>query len=143
MKTIWFKPHSLADIEKLRPNTLIELLDITFTDIGPDFIVGRMPVNARVYQPFGVLHGGASVVLAETLGSMAAALVLDETKYMCVGQEINANHLRGLSSGYLTGTARPFHIGATSHVWGIEMRSDDGKLVCVSRLTVAIRERKT
>ena len=142
MKTIWFKPRSLADIEKLRPNTLVELLDITFTEIGPDFLVGRMPVNARVYQPFGVLHGGASVVLAETIGSVAAQLAIDETKSYCVGQEINANHLRSLSSGFLTGTARPFHIGSTSQVWSIEMRGDDGKLVCISRLTVAVRDRK-
>ncbi len=142
MKSIWFKPHSLSDVEKLRPHTLVEVLDITFAEIGPDYVVGRMPVNARVFQPYGVLHGGASVVLAETLGSVAAAMVLDETKQYCVGQEINANHLRSLTSGFLTGTARPFHIGATSHVWGIEMRGDDGKLVCVSRLTVAIRDRR-
>ena len=142
MKPIWFKPVRPSDLERFVPNTMMEHLNIAITEIGPDFVKGRMPVDWRVHQIHGNLHGGASVALAETLGSLAAVLVLDSDKQFCVGQEINANHLRAISSGFLTGIARPFHIGATSHVWGIEMCGDDGKLVCVSRLTMAIRDRK-
>jgi 1,4-dihydroxy-2-naphthoyl-CoA hydrolase len=141
MKPIWFKPYTLADLDKLRPKTLIAHLDITFTEIGPDFIAGRMPVNEHVHQIAGVLHGGASVVLAETLGSLGAGLAIDNEKQFCVGQEINANHLRSIASGDVIGIARPFHIGATSHVWGIEIRDERDKLVCVSRLTVAVRDK--
>jgi 1,4-dihydroxy-2-naphthoyl-CoA hydrolase len=101
-----------------------------------------MPVNPHTHQPTGILHGGASVALAETVGSVAANLCVDIEKYVCVGQEINANHLRPVSSGLVIGTARPFHIGGRSHVWGIEIRDQQNKLVCVSRLTMAVVERK-
>ena len=101
-----------------------------------------MPVNERTHQPFGLLHGGASVALAETVGSVASMLCVDPERYMCVGQEINANHLRGMSSGTVTATARPFHLGARSHVWHIEIRDESERLVCVSRLTMAIVERR-
>jgi len=100
-----------------------------------------MPVNRQVHQPTGVLHGGASVALAETVGSVAANLCVDMTTHMCLGQEINANHLRGVSSGLVTATARPFHIGTRSQVWHIEIRDEQDRLVCVSRLTMAVVQR--
>jgi 1,4-dihydroxy-2-naphthoyl-CoA hydrolase len=142
MKPIWFKPVDLDDLKKLHPNTLVEHIGIELTELGPDFLRGRMPVDKRTHQPFGLLHGGASVVLAETLGSIGAALVVDSAKKICVGQEINANHLRGVRDGFVIGTARPFHVGSSSQVWGIEIRDDkDGKLVCVSRITMAVLNR--
>lgn len=117
-------------------------LGIRFTEIGEDFLRATMPVTARTHQPFGLLHGGASVTLAETVGSVASILCVDSARYMCVGQEINANHLRGMSSGTVTATARPFHLGTRSHVWHIEIRDEGQRLVCVSRLTMAIVERR-
>ena len=142
MTPIWFKTYELSDLEKLRPNTLVERLDMDITEIGPDYLKGRMPVNQHVYQMFGVLHGGASLALAETLGSVAANMVIDDKRQYAVGQEINANHLHSVASGFVTGVTKPFHIGATTQVWGIEIRSDEGKLVCVSRITMAVRDRK-
>ncbi len=123
-------------------NTLAEHLGIRVTEIGPDYVRATMPVNPHTHQPQGILHGGASVALAETVGSLAANLCIDVTKYVCVGQEINANHLRPVSSGLVTGTARPFHVGGRSQVWGIEVRDENDKLVCVSRITMAVVERK-
>ena len=116
-------------------------LGITVTEIGADYLRATMPVESRVHQPFGVLHGGASVALAETVGSLAAMLCV-EPRYMCLGQEINANHLRAVSTGTVTATARPYHLGARSQVWGIEIRDESDRLVCVSRLTVAVVERR-
>lgn len=142
MKSIWFKPFQPADMARHFPNTLMEHLNIELVEVGPDYITGRMPVDKRVHQIFGILHGGASLVLAETLGSMAAYMTLDDSKQFCVGQEINGNHLRSVSSGYVTGTARPFHIGATSQVWGIDIRDDQDQPVCISRITMAVRDRK-
>jgi 1,4-dihydroxy-2-naphthoyl-CoA hydrolase len=128
-------------IERAR-NTLAEHLDIRVIEIGPDYLRATMPVNSHTHQPTGILHGGASVALAETVGSLAANLCVNVEKFVCVGQEINANHLRPVASGLITGTARPFHIGARSQVWGIEIRDEDDKLVCVSRLTMAVIQRK-
>jgi len=110
-------------------------------EIGPDFLRATMPVNERTHQPFGVLHGGASVALAETVGSLAAMLSVDPG-YMVLGQDINANHLRCISSGLVIATARPFHLGRSSHVWHIEIRDEQERLVCVSRLTMAVVERR-
>jgi 1,4-dihydroxy-2-naphthoyl-CoA hydrolase len=115
-------------------------LGIEFTELGADYLRGTMPVLPRVHQPMGVLHGGASIALAETLGSVAAVLVVDREKFRCLGQEINANHLRPVTDGIVTGTARPFHLGARSQVWGIEIRDSRERLICVSRLTVAVVE---
>ncbi len=140
MKSIWFKTAQLDEITHHFPNTMMENLDIRITEIGPDYLRGIMPVDNRTHQPYGLLHGGASVALAETLGSFAAMLVIDDTKQLCVGQEINANHIRGVRDGLVTGTARPYYIGKTSHVWGIEIRDPQEKLVCISRLTMAIRD---
>jgi 1,4-dihydroxy-2-naphthoyl-CoA hydrolase len=140
---IWFnksiQPH---DLQPLCNNTIAEQIGIEFTAIGPDFLQGRMPVDHRTHQPYGLLHGGASCVLAETLGSVASALVIDQSKFICVGLEINANHVRGVRTGFVTGTASPIHIGATTHVWDIRIQDDKEKLVCISRLTVAILPKK-
>ena len=123
-------------------NTLAAHLGIRVIEIGPDYLRATMPVNSQTHQPMGVLHGGASVALAETVGSLAANMCVDPEKYVCLGQEINANHLRPVSSGIVTATARPFHLGNRSQVWHIEIRDERDKLICVSRLTMAVVERK-
>ena len=115
--TIWFRPYTIEHVRAYRINMALHL-GIEFTELGPDFLRGRMPVNERTQQPYGILHGGASVALAETLGSTAAGLVVDPDKYRVVGQEINANHVRAVSEGFVIGTTRPFHLGRRSHVWG-------------------------
>src|SRR5580704_18387744 len=140
--SIWVTLHTLEEIQERSRNTLSEHLGIRVTEIGPDYLRATMPVNSHTHQPSGILHGGASVALAETVGSLAANLCVDIEKYVCVGQEINANHVRSAASGLVTGTARPFHIGGRSQVWGIEIRDENDKLVCVSRLTMAVVERK-
>jgi 1,4-dihydroxy-2-naphthoyl-CoA hydrolase len=109
--------------------------------VGADFVRAAMPVDERTRQPYGLLHGGASVVLAETLGSTAASLCVDPARFLVVGQEINANHLRSVRGGRVIGTARPVHVGGRSQVWGIEIVNEAGALVCISRLTVAVLER--
>jgi len=140
---IWFD-KSLS-VEKLRPigiNTMAEHLGIEWTEVGNNFIKAKMPVDHRTNQPYGLLHGGASCVLAETIGSVASAMVIDHSKFICVGLEINANHIRGIKSGFVIGTALPLHIGSTTHVWDIKLHDENHKLICVSRLTVAIIPRK-
>ncbi|MDB6087980.1 MAG: thioesterase [Gammaproteobacteria bacterium] len=139
---IWRTETTPEQLQERARNTLAERIGIRVTEIGPDYLRATMPVNSHTHQPMGILHGGASVALAETVGSLAANLCVDPEKYMCVGQEINANHLRPASSGLVTGTARPFHIGGRSQVWSIEIRDERDKLVCVSRLTMAVVERK-
>ncbi len=120
----------------------MEHLDIVFTEIGEDFISAKMPVDHRHHQPFGLLHGGASVVLAETLGSTAAHCSVDTNKKFCVGLEINANHLRGVRDGYVHGTARALHRGQSTQVWEIKISNDDAQDVCVSRITMAVLDKK-
>ncbi len=142
-KIIWHKQDlALADLEGLGHHTMGEHIGICFSEIGPDFIKATMPVDNRTRQPYGLLHGGASVALAETLGSVGAAFVIDQSKFICVGQEINANHIRGVREGFVTGVAKPLHTGQTSHVWEIKIFDEKERLVCVSRLTVAILERR-
>jgi 1,4-dihydroxy-2-naphthoyl-CoA hydrolase len=136
--SIWFKPYKLADLTA--HIGMAKHLGIEFTELGPDFLRGRMPVEDRTHQPHGLLHGGASVALAETLGSYAAMLTTDPSKYRCLGQEINANHIRGVASGFVIGTARPIHLGRRSHVWEIRITDERDKLVCISRLTMAVIE---
>jgi 1,4-dihydroxy-2-naphthoyl-CoA hydrolase len=136
--SIWRTQASIEQLQEQSRNTLAETIGIRITEIGPDFVRATMPVNPRTHQPMGVLHGGASVALAETVGSLAATLCVDPALYVCLGQEINANHLRPVSSGVVTATARPYHIGKRSHVWQIEIRDEQEKLVCVSRLTMAV-----
>ncbi len=136
---IWFKKDlQLNDFVALSKGNMAEHLGIEFTELGADFLKGRMPVDHRTNQPYGLLHGGASCVLAETIGSVASALVIDNSKSICVGLEINANHIRGVREGFVEGTATPLHIGASTHVWDIKIHDGRNKLVCVSRLTVAI-----
>jgi 1,4-dihydroxy-2-naphthoyl-CoA hydrolase len=139
--TIWRTQTSVEQLREFSRETLADTIGIRVTEIGPDFLRATMPVNPKVHQPMGVLHGGASVALAETVGSVAATLCVDREKYVCLGQEINANHLRPISSGIVTATARPFHIGKRSHVWSIEIRDEEERLVCVSRLTMAVVDR--
>lgn len=139
--TIWRSLSSLAEINAGRAATMIGHLGIEFTEIGDDYIRATMPVDARTHQPYGLLHGGASVALAETLGSMGAAMCVDAKEYQCVGQEINANHVRAARTGVVTGTARPVHLGGRTQVWSIEIVNEAGKLVCISRLTVAVIRR--
>lgn len=141
-KPIWRVQATPEQLVQRSINTLAERLNIRVTEIGPDYLRATMPVNSHTHQPSGILHGGASVALAETVGSLAANLCVDMEKYVCVGQEINANHVRAAASGLVTGTARPFHIGGRSQVWGIEIRDESDRLVCVSRLTMAVVERK-
>ena len=137
--SIWFNPSlSISDVQPLGKNTMGEHLGMVFTEIGDDYIKATMPVDHRTKQPYGLLHGGASVALAETLGSVGAALTVDPLKAICVGQEINANHLRSVRSGLVTGIAKPIHIGARSQVWEIKIYDEREKLVCISRLTVAV-----
>ena len=135
---IWFKPFDLAQLALVQPNTLGEQLDIRFSAFGDDWLAGTMPVDRRTHQPFGLLHGGASVALAESLGSTAGTLCLDQSKSRCVGQSITANHLRGVRDGLVTGTARPLHLGGRSQVWQIDIRDPGGALVCFSTLTLAV-----
>jgi 1,4-dihydroxy-2-naphthoyl-CoA hydrolase len=122
-------------------NTLSQQLGIEFTRVGDDFLEAKMPVDHRTHQPLGLLHGGASVALAETLGSVAATLCVDETQY-CVGLEINANHVKGIREGFVTGTTKPIHIGRKTQVWEIRITGPQGDLVCISRITLAVLDKK-
>ena len=131
----------LPALNQLRQNTLVSHLDIEFTAIGSDYLTARMPVDRRTVQPVGVLHGGASVVLAESLGSVASACCIDLDKYTAVGLEINANHLRAVTAGYVYGTARPIHLGSRTHVWDIRIEDEKQRPVCISRLTMMIIEK--
>jgi len=139
--SIWRTTATPEELNQRGSRTMPGFLGIRVTEIGPDFLRASMPVNERTHQPFGVLHGGASVALAETVGSLAAMLSVDPN-YMVLGQDINANHLRSISSGLVVATARPFHLGRSSHVWHIEIRDEQERLVCVSRLTMAVVERR-
>lgn len=140
--SIWFKPVSLDELMHMSSNTLADFLSIEFTEIGDDYLVATMPVVQKVFQPMGLVHGGANVVLAETVGSMAANQVFDREKFYAVGQEINANHLRGITRGTLTAKTTPVHLGRTSQVWEIKIYNDDNKLSCISRLTMAVIARQ-
>jgi 1,4-dihydroxy-2-naphthoyl-CoA hydrolase len=135
---IWFnKALQLKDLT-ITPATMGEFLRMEWVEIGEAHLKMRMPVDERTKQPYGLLHGGASCALAETIGSIASFLVIDSTKFICVGLEINANHVRSATKGYVTATCTPLHLGKATHVWDIKLHDDNEKLVCVSRLTVAI-----
>jgi 1,4-dihydroxy-2-naphthoyl-CoA hydrolase len=135
--TVWKKPISVAELARIHVDTAVEHLGIEFLEVGPDFIRARVPVDTRTRQPYGLLHGGVSVVLAETLGSCGAAYSCPEG-HRAVGLDINANHLKGATSGWVTGITRPVHIGRTTQVWQIDMTNDAGELTCVSRITMAV-----
>ncbi len=139
--SIWFREYSLDEISALQRGNMDAHIGIEIVRIGPDHLDGRMPVDERTTQPDGILHGGASVTLAETLGSIGGAMVVDRERFQIVGQEINANHLRPVREGQVHGSARPIHLGRRSQVWAIEIVDDDQRLVCVSRLTTAVLER--
>ncbi|MCP9763779.1 hotdog fold thioesterase [Lacihabitans soyangensis] len=133
------KNFDLQTLNAFGENTLPGHIGIEFTEIGNDFLIARMPVDSHTHQPFGLLHGGASVVLAETLGSVASMLCLENPeKQKAVGLEINANHLRGVKSGWVYGKVTPIHIGSKTHVWDIKVSNEEGKTVCISRLTTMI-----
>jgi 1,4-dihydroxy-2-naphthoyl-CoA hydrolase len=135
---IWFSEFSPEQLNDRPKNHMGAFLDIKFTQVDDDTLTATMPVDERTHQPAGILHGGASVVLAETLGSVASYMCIDPEKYQAVGLEINANHLRPVKSGLVTGICKPLHIGAKTHVWEIKIYNDKGKMNCISRLTVAV-----
>lgn len=135
---IWKRESSVEELNAMPTNHIGAALGIQFKEMGSDFLSATMPVDERTRQPFGLLHGGASVVLAETLGSMASFLCIDAEKNIAVGLEVNANHLRPVTNGHVTGICTPIHIGSKTHVWDIKIYTDRGKLSCVSRLTVAV-----
>lgn len=136
--TIWKNGFPIDLANQIGADCANGHLGIEILEAGDDYLKGRMPVDRRTKQPFGVLHGGASILFAETLGSVAAAFAAGVDDCICVGQEINGNHVRAARSGWVYGIARPFHLGGKSHVWGVEITDEDGRLVCVARLTVAI-----
>ena len=141
--TIWFdKNVSLESLKTFGKGTMTEHLGIEWVELGKDFFKAKMPVDHRTIQPYGLLHGGASCVLAETIGSVASHLVIDSSQFYCVGIEINANHIRSAKEGFVYGTCSPLHIGSSTHVWDIRITNEEEKLICISRLTVAIMKKK-
>lgn len=136
--SIWYQKFELSDLNDLVKNTMVEFLGIEFIEILDDGLVARMPVNERTVQPQGILHGGASCALAETIGSVAANGCVDIKTFYCVGLDINTNHLRSVSSGYVTGKAQPFHLGKSTQVWGINIFNEQQALISVTRLTMAV-----
>lgn len=140
---IWFdKSVTVESLKSFGKGTMSEHLGIEWINLGDDFFKAKMPVDHRTNQPYGLLHGGASCVLAETLGSVASYLVIDSSQFYCVGIEINANHIRSATNGFVYGVCSPLHLGSTTHVWDIRITNEEGKLVCISRLTVAIMKKK-
>lgn len=139
---IWFQPITIDDLNQRGENTLADFLGIRFTAIGDDSLTATMPADARTKQPIGIVHGGANVVLAETIASTGANAVVDLAHYYCVGLEINANHIRSVKEGLVTGVAFPIHLGRTTQVWQIDMYNDAGKKTCVSRMTASVVARK-
>jgi 1,4-dihydroxy-2-naphthoyl-CoA hydrolase len=140
--SIWFRQFTAGEVDKFQHDTMGSHLAIEVTDIGTDYLEARMPVDSRTMQPDRVLHGGASVALAETLGSVGGSMCIDRERFQVVGVEINANHLRPVMTGHVTGRASPIHLGRRTQVWNIEIRDDRRRLVCVSRLTIAVIERQ-
>lgn len=132
---------SLSDLQNIGKESMVDFLEITYTEIGKNYVCAKMPVNNKTRQPFGLLHGGASVVLAETLGSIASNLMVKKGQ-MAVGLEVNANHIKSVKEGYVFAKASPIHIGRKTHVWSIEIRDEKDSLVCISRLTVAVIDKK-
>ena len=139
--SIWKTPISLEMISKRGQDTLMTHLGIEFTDIGEDYLIAKMPVDNRTRQPLGIMHGGASCVLAETIGSVAANFAVDQTTHYCVGLDINTNHIRSIKEGYVYGTAKPYHLGRSTQVWSIEIRDKENRLISINRLTVSVLSR--
>ncbi len=136
------KGVTVQHLNDLSANTMVSHLGIIFTEVGEDFLVAKMPVDHRTHQPLGMLHGGASVALAETLGSVAAHICVDPQRQYCVGLEINANHVKGIRDGFVYGKSTPIHVGKRTHVWEIRISNEQGDLICVSRITMAVIDRK-
>jgi 1,4-dihydroxy-2-naphthoyl-CoA hydrolase len=139
---LWFREYTLEELNQIMADTLISHVGIEFVEIGEDYLRARMPVDKRTRQPMGILHGGASVVLAETLGSAASNLAINRDEYCAVGLEINANHVRSVAGGYVIGTTRPLHIGKMTQVWEMLIHDEEGNLVCVSRMTNAVLKKE-
>jgi len=135
---IWFAHYTPESIAWMTPNTLSESLNINVTEIGDDYIKGTMPVDSRTKQPFGLLHGGASVALAETLGSIASWMIVNPEMFIGVGIEINANHIKAVTKGTVTGICKPIHVKGMNHIWEIKIYNDAGELTCISRFTCTI-----
>ena len=136
---IWHQPLSLETLNLPRPDTASHHMGIEFVDFGPEHLTARMPVDERTRQPYGIIHGGASCLLAETVGSHASMLCLDPKKAYCVGLEINANHIRSVRDGHVQATARPIHLGRSTHIWDIRIQDEADRLVCIARLTMMIK----
>ena len=140
--SIWKEKFDIKKTTEHYKNTMVEHLGIEFTKIGENYLCGRMPIDHRTRQPMGLMHGGASCVLAETLGSVAANFCVDSNKYYCVGLNINTNHICSVHLGYVFGTAKPFHLGQSTQVWSIKIFDERNKLISVSRLTVAVLKKR-
>jgi len=141
-QTIWYNHVTIEQLNWVKANTLAESLDINLTEIGNDYLAGTMPVDNRTKQPFGLLHGGASVALAETLGSIASLLVVNQELFIGVGIEINANHVKAVTNGLVTGICKPLHIKGKTHVWEIKIYNEAKEMTCISRFTCAIVSRQ-
>jgi len=139
---IWFKQYSLDELNRMAVNTLLARLDIEFTAIGDASLEARMPVNQHTIQPAGILHGGASVALAETIASVGAYLTVDPDLHTCVGLEINANHIKAMRSGWVYGKGYPFHLGKSTQIWKIEITDENNSPVCSSRMTIMVLDKK-
>jgi 1,4-dihydroxy-2-naphthoyl-CoA hydrolase len=136
---IWFdKNLTVEALNEYKSDTMASYLEMEWVEVGADYLRMRMPVSPKTKQPYGLLHGGASCALAETIGSMASFLCIDPAEHLCVGMEINANHIKSAREGFVTATCKPLHLGKTSHVWDIRIENDQNELVCISRLTVAV-----
>lgn len=139
---IWHINMNIPAVTERGKNTMIEHLGIEFTEIGDDFLIARMPVDHRTRQPLGIMHGGASCVLAETVGSTAANCCVDPAKFYCVGLEINTNHIRSIREGFVYGFAKPYHLGKSTQVWSIEITNDNKQIISINRLTMMVMEKK-
>ena len=136
------KNIKVAHLQEISKNTMVDHLGIEFLEIGENFITAKMPVDHRTQQPMGLLHGGASAALAETLGSVASAILLDMNKFNCVGLEINANHIKSARNGFVFGKVTPIHLGRKTHVWDVKITNENRELICICRLTVVVLEKK-
>ncbi len=139
--SIWFQAITVEDLNRRGEQTMAEFLEIVFTEVGDDFLVATMPASPRTKQPLGIIHGGASVVLAETVASTAANMAVDFNQYYCVGLEINANHIRSVREGTVRAITRPIHLGRTTQVWSIEISNQEGQITCLSRMTAYVLTR--
>ncbi len=139
---IWFKDYTIKELNKISENTMVSHLGMVFTEIGEDFLKMQMPVDNRTIQPAGILHGGASVAMAETIGSVGAYLTIDPVQSQCVGLEINTNHIKSVADGKVVGVGKPIHIGRSTQIWEVRITNEEGKLCAISRITLAVLDLK-